>query len=119
MHHNLAMGEQGEELAADYLSKQGYRIVERRFRCKLGEIDIIAQDGSQLLFVEVKTRKNTSFGSPSEAVSHKKQQNIIHTARQYLSYKRQQNSPCRFDIVEVILDKGKASVNHIPNAFGR
>ena len=119
MVNHLTTGEQGERMAADFLQHQGYTILEYRYRSKLGEIDIIATQGEWLIFVEVKTRKNTTFGYPSEAVHYRKQTKIIHTALQYLSYSGRHNSPMRFDVIEVLLIPGNHSINHIQNAFGR
>lgn len=117
--NHLATGELGEQMAAEFLRHQGYRILECRYRLKLGEIDIIAAHGEWLVFVEVKTRKNTTFGFPSEAVHYRKQTKIISTALQYLAFTGRQNCPIRFDVIEVLLNPGRPSINHIQNAFGR
>ena len=117
--NHIATGEQGEQMAAEFLQKQGYRILERRFRSKLGEIDIIAKQKEVFIFIEVKTRRSTAFGMPSEAVNYRKQTKIINTALQYLAFTHNQSCPFQFDIIEVLLTAPWPSINHIPNAFGR
>ena len=114
------IGSYGEKIAAKFLKKQGYKIVAKNFLSAHGEIDLIAKNNDTLVFVEVKARKDCqahfdNYGLPREAVTKKKQEHIIYTARIYLD-----KHPCeleiRFDIIEVYLgDKNK--VNHIENAF--
>lgn len=116
--NHLDTGRQGEEMAGMFLKKNGYIILECRYRCKLGEIDIIAKKNGVIVFIEVKTRRNTHFGLPAEAVGYRKQSKIIKTAWQYLLYSHNQQMPFRFDIIEVILSS-PVTINHIENAFGR
>ena len=85
---NKITGSCGEEYAALYLKKQGYKIVERNYKNKIGEIDIIAKHKKTLVFVEVKTRKTCEFGTPAEAVTYYKKQKIVNTARMYLAQNR-------------------------------
>ncbi|MDE5548747.1 MAG: YraN family protein [Clostridia bacterium] len=108
-------GIEGENLAVEYLKKSGYKILERNFSNRTGEIDIIAQDGKYIVFVEVKTRENTQFGMPIESVTIQKARKIIRTAECYLLYKKKQNSLCRFDVIEVL----RGEVNHIKNAYDK
>ena len=115
---HLKIGETGEKIAADFLSEQGYKIIERRYRCRMGEIDIIAGQGETLVFVEVKTRRGMGYGSPAEAVGCAKQAKIIRTAQFYLLGKGLADCHFRFDVTEVVMAGEKVSVNHIPNAFG-
>ena len=96
-------GAMGEELASKFLKKQGYKIVEKNFRTSLGEIDIIALDRGTITFVEVKTRKSTTFGYPQEAVSLKKQKKISQVATVYLNQKKLNSEKARFDIVAILL----------------
>ena len=96
-----AIGDHGEDLAVKYLLAQGCRILDRNFRSKNGEIDIIAEDGAIIVFIEVKTRHGGGFGTPGEAVTLKKQQKIIRTAQFYLNGKKKADSFCRFDVLEV------------------
>ena len=92
-----------EQIAAQYLEKQGMKIIERNFRRgRNGEIDIIARDGKYLVFVEVKYRSGLQYGVPEEAVSFAKQRKIIHAARVYLyRHGRGTDVPCRFDVIGV------------------
>ncbi len=91
-----------EQLAADYLEELGYEIVEANYRCPVGEIDLVARDGSYLVFVEVKYRKNLAAGSPFEAVNIKKQQTIRRVARWYLTERHGEDMPVRFDVAGIL-----------------
>ena len=104
------LGLLGEDTAAEYLMRDGYRIIERNFKCKLGEIDIIARRGGTLAFVEVKTRQDDFFGRPSEAVGSKKQQHIRRVAEIFLYRKKLNPMKIRFDVMVV-------EINHIKDAF--
>ncbi len=88
MYYKQETGKTGEELASKYIEKQGYKIVERNFRCRQGEIDIIAEDKQELVFIEVKTRTNLSYGFPAEAVNYVKQKHINKATKYYLYKKR-------------------------------
>lgn len=107
-------GRLGEDLAASHLQQQGYVILARNVRFPFGEIDIIAQDGETLVFVEVKTRRSQCFGSPLEAITPRKQQQLIKLAQAYL---QGQERPVRFDVVAVMLAKKSVTVEVLPNAF--
>lgn len=112
-------GRFGEDKAAEYLRKNGYRIVERNFSCRMGEIDIIAENGEYIVFAEVKTRKNDRFGQAMEFVTYSKQQKIKRTAMLYFFSHESELQP-RFDVIEVYIPDGifgKVRVNHIENAF--
>jgi putative endonuclease len=117
--NHITTGEIGEAMAAEYLKKQGYKILVCRYRSQSGEIDIVAKRRSTFVFVEVKTRRSTAFGMPSEAVNVRKQQKIISTALCYLNENKEQGAACRFDIVEILLIGRQPQCNHIVNAFGR
>lgn len=109
-----AIGTAYEKQAGEYLIQQGYEIVEYNFRCRQGEIDIIARDGEYLVFAEVKYRKNTGSGSPLEAVNVKKQQIISRVASYYcLTHGLGESTPCRFDVVAILGDE----ISLIRNAF--
>ena len=96
-------GSRYEKLAARYLEQKGMDILELNYRCRTGEIDIIARDGGYLVFVEVKYRSGASFGDPSEAVTAKKQERIRKTARYYLCARQlSEDTPCRFDVAAVL-----------------
>ena len=107
------LGRIGEKKAEKHLKSVGYKILDKNFTTNLGEIDLVAQDGEYIVFVEVKTRANTDFGNPSEAVNHKKRQKYKNLASLYLQKNGKTDCPCRFDVVEIT---GK-NINHIINAF--
>lgn len=117
-HQNAGVGNRGEELAAAFLERNGLRIVERNFRCKGGEIDIVAKDGSTLVFVEVKSRKTLTFGVPQLAVTAFKQRQISKAALTWLARNRQHDTPARFDVIAILLeDNYRHQIEHIKNAF--
>ena len=110
-------GTAGEAAAAKYLKKKGYKILEKNFRKTYGEIDIIAQMGENIAFVEVKTRKSDLFGTPAEFVTVKKQKRIIKAAYTYIQ-QHDLDAEFTFDIVEVYTEGRKIKdINHIKNAF--
>lgn len=113
------LGRQGEELAGKYLEQQGFLVLEKNFRTKYGEIDIIARDGETLVFVEVRAKKHILFGHPLETINPRKQSKIIRMATYYLSVRAVPASmPCRFDVVGIIQgDKAEPEIIHIRNAF--
>lgn len=112
--NNRAVGTRQEQEAADFLLKQGYHLLDRNFRCKIGEIDLIAKDGAYLCFIEVKYRSTTSKGFPAEAITPTKIRRITRTAQFYLLlHQLPQDTPCRFDAI-VILGK---EFSLIRNAF--
>ena len=113
------LGKAGEERAALYLKRQcGYRILQRNYRTRLGEIDIIARDCDTIVFVEVKTRRSLCYGYPAEAVAQHKQFKLKITAQSYMSRYRLWDVPCRFDVIEVMPGPGGAlRLHHIRHAF--
>ena len=114
MVNKRALGGEKELFAAEFLKKQGLDIIQMNFRCKIGEIDIIAKDKDCLVFCEVKYRKNENFGDPLSAVDLKKQRKITQTARYYmLSNNISDNSNVRFDVVGILGDK----ITYVRNAF--
>ncbi len=116
----LQLGKWGEERVADRLRRQGWRIAARNFRCRLGEIDIIAENGIYLAFVEVKLRKNGQYGAACEAVTPSKQRKLRLTAQFYLMGHPTGLQP-RFDVAEVYAPQGvrteKPDIYYIENAF--
>lgn len=101
-----AVGASYEQKAADYLRQQGYEILERNYRCRAGEIDLIAREDPYLVFVEVKYRAGAAAGYGSEAVDFRKQQRIIRAASWYLMEKHiRADMPCRFDVVSFFGEK--------------
>lgn len=113
-------GNQGEEIAAAFLTARGFRILERNFRCRGGEIDIVARNPGDrsLVFVEVKARRDLSYGLPQLAVTPFKQRQISKAALTWLARNRQQDASARFDVIAILLsDDGRHRVDHIVNAF--
>ena len=112
------LGRLGEDCAANFLEAHGYKIIARNFRIRSAEIDIIAQIGNVLVFVEVKARSSVRHGLPVEAVNLHKQRKIIEAAGVFLQDENFCDCACRFDVVEVYLRGGLVEdVNHIENAF--
>ncbi len=115
---NISLGKCGEEIAVTYLKTCKYSVLERNYRCKCGEVDIIAREGKTLVFVEVKTRKNDSYGPPQLSVTHFKQRQISKAALSYLSSKKMGNALARFDVIAICLrGQEKPAIEHIKNAF--
>ncbi len=111
--HNLT-GVIGEDFATDYLKKQKYKIIARNFKTKLGEIDIIAKENSQYVFVEVKTRSSHTFGTPAEAITPKKLLSLIRAGEYYLLINNLGQN-YRIDAIEVDAKESIFSINHIKN----
>jgi putative endonuclease len=110
-------GLKGEAEAEKYLIKQGFNILKRSFRCKIGEIDIIAEKGGDIYFIEVKTRWSDNFGSPLEAVSKFKQKKIINVAKYYIAKKRLHDVNCHLSVVGVDMSSDALSLEFIEDAF--
>jgi putative endonuclease len=104
----VQLGKWGEDCACRELRRRGYEILERRYRTRVGEIDIVASDRGVLVFVEVKARRSTAFGRPVEALTWHKQRRLLRLAAGYLAAKRLRDTPCRFDVVSVLLLPGEA-----------
>ncbi|NVN98904.1 MAG: YraN family protein [Geobacteraceae bacterium] len=117
-HQNASLGSRGEELAASFLERSGIKIIERNFRCKGGEVDIVAKDGNTIVFVEVKSRKSLAYGVPQEAVTPFKQRQISKAALTWLAKHKKTDSPARFDVIAILLDGSYShKIEHIKNAF--
>jgi putative endonuclease len=117
---NKGTGELGEEVAMNFMIARGYRILERNFRCKGGEIDIIARDpeDKSLVFIEVKARRGLSYGVPQLAVTPFKQRQISKAALTWLSKKHLHDTNARFDVIAILLHTdGQHTIEHIKNAF--
>jgi putative endonuclease len=112
-----ALGISGEDLACAELQRRGYAIVERRYRTRLGEIDIIAKDGLTIVFVEVKARMTQEFGGAAAAMTGWKQRRIARMAADYLARRKLHDCPCRFDVVAIDFDESEPRVIVYPNAF--
>ncbi len=114
-HHQF--GERSETLAAWYLKKNGYTIIEQNYRNQLGEIDIIARENKTIVFVEVKSRRSTRYGSPKWAVTPKKQRKISMVALYYLKTTKQSNAKARFDVVSIYTNQDEPQIEIVKNAF--
>lgn len=110
---NKIKGDIGEFDAVEFLKNKGYKILQTNYKTKFGEIDIIAQDGKVIVFVEVKRRSTLAFGRPIEAVDARKQQKIRKVAEFYLMIKHKSENDARFDVIEVL----DTEINHEINAF--
>lgn len=114
-----ALGARGEEIAAQYLAGRGFEILCRNFRRRQGEVDIVAQDGGTLVFVEVRSCSTSDFGTPAESIGPRKLERLAAAATLYLVEAKLDNVPCRFDAVEVYFEKGRVKkVNHMRNISG-
>jgi len=113
--HN-ELGKSGEDLAANFLSAKGYKILERNWRIGHNEIDIIAQDANTLVIVEVKTLKSKFIRDPEASVGKPKQKSLINAANAYIKIKNI-SLETRFDIVSIVITSSQPIINHIPDAF--
>ncbi|HTO97450.1 MAG TPA: YraN family protein [Myxococcales bacterium] len=113
----LRLGALGEEAAVKLLREGGYTIVGRNHRCPRGEIDVIAEKGDLLVFVEVRTRATSAFGGPEETVNARKQRRVIAAARDFLARRRGPPRAARFDVIAVVDGPRGPSLTHFPNAF--
>ncbi len=111
------LGKKGEEVALRFLKKRGYRIVEKNYVCKMGEMDIIAKEKDTLVFVEVKTRTSTFFGPPQLAVNSRKQRQLSKVALNYLNEKRLKDVKARFDVVAILIGQKGEEIELIRDAF--
>ena len=114
-HYHL--GERGETVASAYLKKQGYKILEKNYRCKIGEIDLVVQKNGRVIFVEIKTRSSDAFGRPEESVHAAKQKKLIRLAQWYLKSHPKISGPVGFDVLALTGLEGSFSIRHIPQAF--
>lgn len=113
------LGRWGEDLAVQFLRTKGYRILERNYKNKIGEIDIVASDEKNFCFIEVKTRRSLAYGQPYESVTYHKQMKIARVAFAYLKHRfGKVDVNARFDVISIIRDGlGRARIEHIPHAF--
>ena len=107
------LGAKGEKTVVKYLKKQGYTVLEKNYKTRLGEIDVIVKKDETIIFVEVKTRTSDTYGRPSEAVGYEKQRKYVKVAQEYLLKNKLLSQKCRFDVIEIINDE----INHIIDAF--
>ena len=117
MDRRQSLGKRGEDLACAELEKRGYVIVDRRFRTRCGELDIVARDSGVLVFVEVRARSGCNFGTPFESVTWKKRQRLSQMAVSYLCARRLAGVACRFDVVSIVEQHGTQTVELLKGAF--
>jgi len=115
--NNKATGDLGEEIARRYLARKGYRIVERNYRTRRGELDLIARQRDTLVIVEVKLRRNTTYGDPLDAVTPRKQRAIRLMAEEYLAERDPDYRELRFDVLGILLLNGRPEIAHVEDAF--
>ena len=113
----LITGKKGEDLATEYLRRKGYGIIQRNYRARYGEIDIIAKYKSVLIFIEVKTRRGNFLETPLAAVTKKKRIQISKVAQEYLSKKKCFDCDARFDVIAISFQQEHPEIEHIENAF--
>lgn len=116
MTDKIKKGKEAEDMAADFLAQQGYEIVERNYRYKRSEIDLIVRRDNWLIFVEVKMRSSDAFGYPEEFVDYKKAKNIVYGAEQY-TYDNNYNGNVRYDVVAISMKNGEPEIRHFEDAF--
>jgi putative endonuclease len=110
-------GRRGEDIAKNYLIKQGFSILEHGFRCRNGEVDIVAEKGGELYFVEVKTRWSLNCGAPLEAIDRHKQRQVINAARFYLMRKKRNDAYCHLSAIGVDMSGREPVIEFIKDAF--
>lgn len=116
----MTLGRRGEKLAKEHLKMMGYQIVEENYRYERAEIDLIVKNDKkkQLVFVEVKTRRNKKFGEPEESVTEQKQNQLVKSADGFLmTHPGWEDYDKRFDVIAIMVDGSKETINHIENAF--
>ena len=113
----VLLGKTGEDLACAELERRGYAIVARRYRCRGGELDIVARRAGTLVFVEVKAREGCEFGAAAEAVTPVKQRRLAHLAKDYVMRHHLGECSCRFDVVSIHFDTGRPVIEVFENAF--
>lgn len=116
-YRKIIKGRRGEDIAAEHLLANGYRIVERNYRCRQGEIDIIATDKAAIVFIEVKTRSSDRFGLPASAVDHAKQGRMARASMAYMADKGIDDKEARFDVVSVVIEGDGWKAEVIKDAF--
>ncbi|MEO0027355.1 MAG: hypothetical protein RL716_686 [Actinomycetota bacterium] len=114
---NQALGKYGEDRAADYLHDRGYQIVERNWRCSVGEIDLVAQDANRLVFVEVKTRSGSGYGHPFEAINPQKVSRMRRLVAQWCATHEISGVTVRLDAIAVLVSHGRVSIEHLKQVY--
>ena len=113
------LGDWGEELAGRFLEERGYCILDTKYRCRFGEVDIVARDGEELVFVEVRTRRGGGFGAPEESLSAAKMRRLVTTCEDYIQRRTGEHTEWRIDLVCVHLDRGREAprIHHLRHAI--
>lgn len=111
------LGDRGEAAAERLLKRRGYRVLDRNWRFRQWELDLVCRDGDTVVFVEVKTRGAGTMGTPMDGLTRSKQTRLVKAASQYLTRHDLWDEPCRFDLVAVVDTDGELVVDHIENAF--
>lgn len=120
MYQRHIIGRSGEDIAEKYLIQNNYQIIEKNFSCRQGEIDIIAKDKNEIVFIEVKTRTNKNYGNPIDAVTYYKQNHIIRTIEYYIYIKKLANAFIRIDVIEIYQKtKDAYRIHHVKSAISR
>ncbi len=117
MYYKQETGKEGEDIAVEYLERIGYKIIDRNFNSREGEIDIIAIDKDEYVFIEVKTRSNKKYGLASEAVNIQKKKHLLKTIKYYIYLNGLEDNFIRIDVIEVYLKDNKFYINHIKQAI--
>ena len=112
-----SLGSKGEELAVRFLKHNGYRILERNFRCRVGEIDVVACEGDTICFVEVKSRHSEDYGGPESGLTKRQERRIVNAALFYLSRRRAETADCRFDVVSIVMAEPEPQIELFQGAF--
>lgn len=112
-----SLGKQGEDWAVKYLKSNGFKILDKNYRCSFGEIDIVAKEKDTIVFIEVKTRKSAELIEPFESVGKKKQAKIRNLAEYYLQEKEYFDCEIRFDVLSITSKDKETQIEHIKNAF--
>ncbi len=116
--HRIRLGKWGEGVAGRFLQEKGYRLLDTNYRCRWGEVDIVALEGDELVFVEVRTRRGTQYGTPQESVTAAKAQRLVATAQDYLQQRGQEGAEWRIDLIAISLDRDRRvqDIDHLRHA---
>lgn len=117
MNKDHELGKLGEDIVANYITRLGYKILDRNFECKQGEIDIIAIENNELVFIEVKTRTSMNYGEAREAISTFKKKHLINSIKYYLYQRNLENELIRIDVAEVYVKGEQIKINYIKQAI--
>lgn len=117
MNKDHELGKLGEEVIANYITRLGYKILDRNFECKQGEIDIIALDKEELVFIEVKTRTGINYGEASEAITKYKKRHLLNSIKYYLYKRNLEDEFVRIDVAEVYVEGKNIKINYIKKAI--